>query len=605
MPSKIQLTEAYEFGDFRLDLVVRQLFHKGKPVQLSSRTFDILKILAQNRGQVVMKEELIRRVWPDRFIEENNLTVRMSALRKALGESVENRFIETVPTYGYRFVARVSEIFHESMKQQQQVEEEEFDSLAVLPLIDESNQQKLNYLCDGITDSLITSLSHIANLRVMARSTVFRYKGREFVPQKVGEELGVRAILVGKVNQAANSLLFDMEMIDVKDGAYLWGARYKRRVSDLVTLQEELAREISEKLRVKLNKFEEHNIAKRYTDNPKAYQMYMKGRYFLNKRNVWWLKRAVRYFRSAIRLDPQYALAYAGLADTYRMVAGVGLRPARETIPKGKAVALKALELDNQLAEAHLTLANIKSSYEFDWQGAEREFKLALELNVYDAQALQYYSNFLAKTGQVDQAIAAIDKAYEIDPLSLSTNLAMGKLYHFARRYDDALKKGREILDLEPQYGPAHGLIGISYLEMERFQEAIREFKIMFDSLSNAPQVLWGKAGGDTEKRITQDWDPEALALMGYAYAVAGNRNKALKVLDELGALMNKRYVQPHNVAMVYIGLRDNDKAFEWLDRALADRCSPLTYIKVWSFFDGLRTDPRYEQLVRRIGLSP
>jgi adenylate cyclase len=595
-----QRMEVYEFGPFRLDLVVRQLFRQDIPVPLPPQTFDILKILVENRGLLVTREELIQQIWQDQVVEENNLTVRMSTLRKALGQGAGNRFIETVPSYGYRFVARVRQLLSEHAEPQ---EEEAFDSLAVLPLINENNLHRLNYLCEGITESLITSLSHIANLRVMAYGTVSRYKGRELAPREVGKELGVRAVLMGKVNQVSDSLVLNFEMIDVKDGAYVWGAKFRRQVNGLIAFEEELAREVSENLRIRLSRAEESKISKRNTDNSQAHHLYMKGRYFWNKRNVFGVKKAVEYFRSAVRHAPRYALAYAGLADAYFLLSNYGLRRSKETMRKAKAAALRALELAPQLAEAHVSVAIIKSNFELDWAGAESEFKLAIELNPYHSQAHHYYASLLTKLGRLDEALVEISKAQEIDPLSVSINLFMGKIHYFARRYDKALKKGREILEIEPRFAPALGIMGLAYLEMGRYREAVREFNAMvrMSTEQYIPPPGEGNEGG--QKSTLPDPDPEALSFLGYAYAVAGKRNKALQILDRLRELRGRRYVQPENFAMVYIGLRDHDKVFEWLERTFAERSSTRAFIKVYPFFDSLRSDPRYDELVRRVGL--
>ncbi|HEX8175520.1 MAG TPA: winged helix-turn-helix domain-containing protein [Pyrinomonadaceae bacterium] len=596
-----QRIEVYEFDHFRLDLVVRQLFYQEKPVPLSSRTFDILRILVENRGQVVTREELIQQVWQGNAVEENNLTVRMSALRKALGESSGNRFIETVPARGYRFVARVRQQSGGHGESLEAIS----DSLAVLPLVNENNMSGLNYLCDGITESLITSLSRIANLRVMAYSTVSRYRGRGLVPWEVGKRLDVRLVLSGKVNQKDDSLTLNMEMIDVEDGAHLWGAKHRRQVSDLIALQEDLAREVSETLRSRLGQLEEDEISKRYTDSTEANQMYMKGRYFWNQRSVPGLKKAIRYFKGAIEQDPRYSLAYAGLADAYILLATSEIWPPAEAMPKAKAAALKALELDPRLAEAHVSLGNIKSSFEYDWQGAESEFKLAIELNPLYAQAHHYYANYLAKLGKLEQAIAEINRAYAIDPISLPLNLSMGKLYYFARHYKEVVKKGLEILEIEPRYGVANGLIGLAYLETERYQEAIREFEVMFDSLISDQADEQSKAGLPPENTFLRNADPEPISFMGYAYALSGKRGKALKLVDDLLAMAKQKYVQPHHLAVIYTGLGDRDNAFHWLIKAIADRCSAVTNLRVMPLFDSLRDDPRYEELLRSLRLQP
>ena len=586
---------AYAFGPFRMDQVMRRLMLNGKPIPLPSRTFDILRILVENRGELVTKEHLFEQVWPGRFVEENNLTVRMSELRKALRDSSETRFIETVPGYGYRFVAQVREILDDHGLQT-------FKSMAVLPLINKNNQQKLEYVCDGITESLITSLSHISNLRVMSRSTVFRYKRSDLDPRTVGEELRVEIVLVGKVNQASHHLEFDLEMIDAKSGWHLWGGKYRRRISDLVTLPDEIVRQVVPNLQLALSATAEKQVASAYPANSKAYEMYLKGRYSLNKRILWRTINAVRYFRRAIDQDPRYALAFVGLADSYLLIVGAESRPAREVIPKAKAAVLQALKIDSNLADAHLTQAKIISTYEFDWDGAEREFKLAIQLNPFHAEAHQQYANFLTKLGRFDEALNEINKAFGIDPLSIGINLTMGKNYYFARKYALAIKKARELLEIEPGYSPTNGLIGFAYLELGRFAEAIEQFEIMYEGMSSLVRAPAPSSGASHKTDLTRP-DPEALSFLGYAYGVTGERNKALDVLGKLMKLRKSRYVQPHNLAVVYVGLGELDSAFEWLDRAFIDRCGPLTYIKVWPFFDRLRSDPRYKALIQRLGL--
>lgn len=588
--------EAYEFGAFRLDLTSRQLLHDRKRVPLPALSFDLLKVLIENRGEVLKKEDLMREVWAERYVEENNLSVRISWLRKAFG-APKNNFIETVPGYGYRFVGRVRAIFSDGSSRQGK----QFDSLAVLPLVNQSDQPRLNYLCDGITESLITTLSHITDLRVMARATVFRYQERALDPQKAGKELRVSAVLRGRVSQLGNSLILDIEMIDVEDGSYLWGAKYRRGITDLVILQEDLAKEISDHLRIRLSKVEETRITKRFTNNPQAHHLYMKGRYFLNTRTVRGVQRAIEYFTKAIRYDPRYSLAHAGLADSYVVLSSYGLLPPRMTMPKAKAAALKALEIDDQLAEAHVSLGNIESTYELDWKSAERAFRRALEINPYYSLARQYYANFLSKVGRMEEAFSEITAAYDIDPLSLSVNLTMGKTYHYAGRFEEAIKKGHEILEIEPRFGPANGLIGLAQLAMGQYQDAVRELKTMIAFSSGDYRV--GRATARGRKSKLPDADPEALALLGYAYAQWGKRPKAIQILNQLVALKKKRYVQAHTIALVHLGLERHDETFEWLEKAVVEKTSTVTFLKVCRLFGALRGDDRYKQLVQRLGL--
>ncbi|HET6978753.1 MAG TPA: winged helix-turn-helix domain-containing protein [Pyrinomonadaceae bacterium] len=573
---------------------MRQLVRDGNPITLSSLTFDILKTLVENSGELVTKEQLFKQVWPGRFVEVNNLTVRMSELRKVLRDSAETRFIETVPGSGYRFVAKVKEITDD-----QGMPPEDFKSLAVLPLINENNHQQLEYVCEGITESLITSLSHVSKLRVMSRSTVFRYHRRDVDPRTVGEELRVEIVLVGKVNQSNNHLVFDLEMIDAKSGWHLWGGKYRRRVSDLVTLPDEIVRQVVPSLQLALTATAEKQLSSTYPANSKAYELYLKGRYFLNKRKLEWTRKAIRYFRSAIEQDPRYALALVGLADSYLSLGGFEEHPVREVLPKAKAAVLQALEINGNLAAAHLTHARIMSTSEFDWDGAEREFRLAIQLDPFHGEARQHYAIFLSKLGHHDEAVYEINKAFSLDQLSIAINLAMAKIYYFARKPAKAIKKSRELLEIEPGYPGAVGVIGFAYLELGRFAEAIEQFKIMIDCLpAETPDPQTPRT-----RSLDKCSDPEVFGLLGFAYGVAGERSKALDILGELMEARKSRYIQPQNLALVYIGLGEYDSAFEWLDRAFIDRCGPLTYMKVWPFFDRVRDDPRYKALLERLGL--
>lgn len=594
-----KIVEVYEFGPFRLDLMVRRLYLKDNPVLLSAKTFDILKILVEHPGQIVTKEELISQVWINRFVEENNLTVRIASLRKTLGESTENRYIETVSGHGYRFVARMQEV----PNRRTQSEDEVFNSLAVLPLINENNQQRLNYLCDGITESLIHSLSQLGELKVMSRSTVFRYKGRNVDPMAAGQELGVGAVLVGNLNQISGSILLNVEVVDVNDGSRLWGAVFKHQVSDLFTLQEEVAREVSNGLRIKLSKVEERRIAQRQTDSSQAYYLYLKGRYFGNKRSVLGVKRSIDYYRKAIKNDHRYALAYAGLANAYITISGYGLAPPRKIMPKARAAALKALEIDDRLAEGYVSLGLIKSNFEWDWESGESAFKRAIALNPNNGAAHHYYSMLLARRGRLDQALAEILKALEMDSLSVHIHLAIARILYFSKQYDAAIEHCKEMLEIDSKFGMANGLIGLVYLEQRNYEGAVTEFKKMLP-VSGVDYPVSRKTGGAPRCAIpVQEADPEAIGVLGFAYGEAGEGKEALKMLNRLKSLGKQRYVEPYTLALVYIGLKDMDKAFEELERSYADKNNILTYLKVWPLLKRLENDSRFDALVKRIGL--
>jgi len=589
--------DTYEFGPFRLDVVVRQLYLHNKPIPLPGKTFDILKILVEHHGQIVGKEDLISQVWPNQFIEDNNLTVRVAALRKTLMESADTRFIETVFGYGYRFVARVEE--RSSYRQDDSAGR--FLSLAVLPLMNENNQQRLNYICDGITENLINSLSELSGLKVMSRSSVFRYRGRDVDVLVAGEELGVSAILVGTLNQITNSIVINIELVDVKDGSRFWGATYRRQVSELVAIEVEIAGEVSESLRLKLTEVDKSRMAKLPTDNSQAFHLYLKGRYVGNRRTEIAVKKSIEYFRKAVSKDPQYALAYAGLCDAYLRMAGYGLAAPRKTVPKARAAVLKALELDDQLAEAHVSLGLIRAHFEWDWAGGEKAFRRAIQLNPNNGAAHHYLSMVLARRGHLEEAQREIMKAFELDPLSVHIHLAIARIYYFLKQYEAAAEQCKGMLEIDPKIGTAHGVLGLIHLARNQYEPAIKELKAMLPFSGMAPP--YRKEGGTNEAVPVRRADPEAIGTLGYAYGMAGKTNEAIEMLKILKAQAKKRYVEPHAFALVYIGLKDYDQAFEWLERGLADRNNVLTYIKVWLLFDPIRDDPRYLPLVSRMGL--
>src|SRR5438552_1456574 len=380
----------YEFGPFCLDTRERVLVREGSPLQLKPKVYETLLALVSRSGHIVDKEELMRQVWPDVVVEENNLTGNIFSLRRAFAEY---QYIETVPRRGYRFTADVKLVKIEDVKLTDRSSAETevviketvstkrrpIASLAVLPFINAGADPEAEYLSDGITESIIHNLSQLPALRVMARSTVFRYKGHESDPQEVGRELGVRTVLLGRVVQLRDRLSVRAELVDVADGSQLWGNQYSRDASDIFAIQEDISSEISKELRLKLTGAERERLRKRYTENTEAFHSYLKGRYHLNKRTGSGLRKAIEHFREAIELDPTYALAYAGLADTYTLLgsAGYDAPSPPEMMSKAKAAAVKALEIDESLAEAHTSLAFIKFRLDWDWAGAEKEFARA------------------------------------------------------------------------------------------------------------------------------------------------------------------------------------------------------------------------------------
>ena len=439
----------------------------------------------------------------------------------------------------------------------------------------------MEYLSDGITDSLINSLSQLPNMRMIAHGSVSHYKGLEADPQEVARELNVQAIVMGRITQLGDNLSISAELVDARTNSRLWGEQYNRNPTDILKVQTEIAREISERLRVKLTGEQQNRMTKRYTDNTEAYLLYTKGRYFWDKRTGEGMEKARESFNQATELDPNYALAYSGLADTY-LFCYCSL-PRYETMPKAKAYAEKALAIDEALAEAHTSLGFVKMNYEFDWAGAESEFKRALELSANYSVAHQFYAGCLLQQGRTEEGLREAKRALELDPLSLAINWYWGLTLFNARRYDEAIAHLRKTIQMDPNYHLAHGALGSAYVQKGMYAEATSEFQKW--------NTLLGMPG-------------EPSAKLAYVYVALGSRAEAQKILNELKQ-MPPDDNRPLEIASVYTALGDKDQAFEWLDQAYQQRSFGMFFLKVDPDFDSLRSDARFKALLGRIGLTP
>jgi eukaryotic-like serine/threonine-protein kinase len=457
-------------------------------------------------------------------------------------------------------------------------------SIAVLPFANASNNSEMDYFGEGMSEEITNSLSQLPNLRVMARSTVSRYKSRQDDPQGVGRELHVDAVLTGRVAEHGNGLNVETELVDVATGAQLWGERYTRSTNDASLLQSAITRDLVGRLRPQISKSERESITRVGTKDADAYQLYLKGRYYWDKRTPEGLQKAIEYFQQAVDKDPTYALAYAGLADTYDMVGWFkqSVAPPREAMPKAKAAAQKALEIDDRLAEAHVSLGWASFTYDWDWPGAEKHFERALALNAAYPTAHQWYSNYLSALGRSDEAVAEAQRALDLDPVSpvISFNLAFA-LYS-ARRFDQAIEQSRKALEMDPSFPLAHWMLWQAYVAKGMYREALAEYE-------KYPAVSRGR--------------PWPLALQGNTLARLGERSEALRVVAGLRALSKQRFVPAVSFAVVYVGLGEKDQAFTWLEKAYEERSSSLVYLRVDSIWDSLRSDPRYADLLRRMGL--
>ena len=459
------------------------------------------------------------------------------------------------------------------------------DSVAVLPFVNASGDPNTEYLSDGITESLINSLSQLPHLKVMSRDSAFRYKGKETDAETVGRALGVRAIFKGRIMQRGDSLDISAELVDASDDSHIWGEQYSRRSADIFALQGEIAKEITTTLRMRLSGDDEKRMAKSYTANPEAYQDYLKGRYWWNKRTGEGISKGIDYFQRAIEKDPSYALAYSGLADSYSLLANNGLVPAKDAYARAKEAAQKAIEIDDTLAEAHVSLGYVRYQFEWDWSGAERELRRGIELNPALASAHNLYSTALGRMGRIEEAVGEKRRAVELDPLSLIMNRNLGIILYLARQYDQAIEQERKTLELDPNYIGVHLTIGQAYFEKSMYKEGMAELE---KELAISPG------------------NPVPLSWLGYGYAIGGRKAEAQKVLDQLRERSKQKYVPAWTVADIYLGLGEKDKAFEWLEKAYEERFAGLAAsIKVEPIFDPLRSDPRYADLLRRMNLQP
>jgi TolB-like protein/Tfp pilus assembly protein PilF len=453
----------------------------------------------------------------------------------------------------------------------------------VLPLANTNVDPATEYLSDGITESLIGLLAQLPGLRVMARSTVFRYKGRDVDAQEAGRALKVRAVLTGQVVQRDNRLVIKIELVDVKDGSQLWGEHYDRDLSDILTIEKAIAGEIAGTLRPRLTREHKRRLDRPRTENADAYRLYLQGRHHWNKRTAEGLKKSIKLFEQAIDIDPTYALAYAGIADASINLGGWGHLPFRETYPRAKAAALRALAIDEDLAEAHVSLAMVLKEYDWDWPAAEREYRRALSLNPNYATAWQWCAEFLACVGRHEEAAAMFQRAIDLDPLSLIIHATMGRHgYFFARRYDDAVAHLKKTLDMDDQFWVPHLWLGWTYANIGRLEEAEQ-------------QLLAARSLDD---------NLEIMATLGYTHGRAGRRREAQQTLDELRQLSRTRYVSPMLPALVAIGMGEHGQALDWLEQGCTDRAQMMSELKSEPVFDPLRSDPRFADLMRRVGLD-
>lgn len=577
---------SYEFGSFRLDAAEHVLLRDGQIIPVSPKVFETLLVLVENSGHVVDKDELYKQVWQDAFVEETNLTKNISILRKILSEGdAERSFIETVPKRGYRFVVPVrkseSEYSEHGSKSVASLDKQ----IAVLPFANFSADPENDYFCDGLAEELLNALSKIKGLKVAARTSSFSFRGKNIDVGEIGAALRVNTVLEGSVRKSGNRLRITAQLINVADGFHIWSGQYDRELSDIFRVQEEITLAIVDSLKLKLLGDQRAEVFRRCTENAEAYSLYLRGRFSWNKRTTEDVIRAIRYFEEAIALDPNYALAYTGIADCYSASGfsyDLGL-PAGKVIARAKRAAAKAFEIDETLAEAQTSLAYAKLLFDWDFERAEALFRRALELNPNYANARHWYTHLLMAMSRFDEALTESERALELDPLSAVMNTHLGWHFMCTRENELAIAQFHRTFALDSEFVVAQWYLGLAFEQAGRYSEAETAFH---EALTSTNQDLIIRADA------------------AHLYAVSGQRERALSELMELERLSQTKYVSSFGLALICVGLGDYDRAFEYFEKAVQEHSDMLIYLNVDSRFDPIRFDPRFRMLINRVGLT-
>ena len=608
----------YEFGSFRIDTEDRLLIREGQLIPLPPKAIDTLLALIAGGGRVMEKDELIKMVWPGTFVEEGGLARNISQLRKALGDGSENgQYIETIPKRGYRWVGPVDQVAEEQSPAEDlapkslrppvrlgyrtviaatalvaalltswsyfRVPAETLHSIVVLPLRDLSPEPQ-EYLATGMTEALLTNLAKIGALKVVSYGAL-QPNGSETPAADIASTANVGAALQGSVLRAGERVRITVRLVRARTGEQLWAEEYEEDVRDILRLQSSVAQKIAQAIKVKVTPQERTRLTASHPVRPEAYLDYLRGRYYWNKRTLEGFQKALDHFERCIQEDPGYASAYSGLADVYSLLgsSSYDALPPRVAMPKAKEAALMAVKLDDGLAEAHASLAYVLLAYDWDWPGAEKEFRRALELNPGYATAHHWYALYLLAQGRTDQALVEMKTALDREPLSLAINTGVGWCLYLARQYDQAAAQYRKTLEMDRNFVLAEIMLGMALERQGAYPDAIQAFK---RALVTAPQSTF------------------ALARLGQTYAASGDRREARRILESLDQISKTRYVPAIYPGAIYVGLDDMDRAYDWAERAYAARSHYVIYFNVEPSLDRFRLDPRFSGFSRRLGLQ-
>jgi TolB-like protein/DNA-binding winged helix-turn-helix (wHTH) protein/Flp pilus assembly protein TadD len=614
-------SDTVDFGIFQLDLKARELHKAGVKVKLQEQPFRVLALLVDRAGQVVTREELRQKVWPtDAYVAfDQGLNNAIKKVRDALGDSADSpRFIETLARHGYRFVAPVDAPQRPSEPQVR------FSSrtlrkpaliglasafllaalaywgwhgstmragpptekviLAVLPFDNLSRDPDQEFFSDGLTEEMIAQLGKLnpERLTVISRGSVAKYKDSRLAANQIGRELQADYLVQGSVRRASDRVRITVQLIQVRDQTDLWAESYDRELKDILTLQDSVSRTIANQIHITLTPGQQTRPRGGNLD-PEAYEAYLKGRYYWNKRTGDGLQKALVYFQQAINKDPTYGAAYSGLADCNSGLAWHGFKSPAEALPKANAAALKAIEIDPQSADAHASLGLVLT-HRWDWAGAEAEFKHALRLDPRYANAHHWYGDYLSIMGRHDEALLEARQALELDPLNLMIGTWVGRRYYLARKYELAIEQGRNTVELDANFAAAHLVLGENYVQVGLHEQGFAELQTAASLSGNSPLYL---------------------AQVAVAHALAGRKPEALQIVAQLQSISSTRYVSPYGLAQIYAALNDKEPTFKWLQIAYDDRAVWMSYLAVDPVFDSLRSDQRFQDLLRRVRLLP
>jgi TolB-like protein/Flp pilus assembly protein TadD len=559
------------FGAFELDFRASELRKQGAKVKLQEQPFQILQVLLQRPGEIVTREELQQKIWPsDTFVDfDHGLYNAIKRLREALGDSAETpRFVETLSRRGYRFVGKI------------ECDASRARSLAVLPLENLSRDPEQEYFAEGMTEALITTLAKIGDLRVVSRTSIMLYKGVRKPLREIARELEVDAIVEGTVLRAGDRVRITAQLIDAAKESHLWAESYERDLRDVLALQSELARAIAREIRIKLTPVDQARFAEARPVDPDAYEAYLKGRYHWNKRSGEGLKKGVQWFQQAIAKDPTYASAHMGLADCLSVLGWGGFVAPDEGCGSASSLLLRALEMDRGSGEAHASLGFATMLYDYDFANAEREFERSIELSPRYATAHQWFGLYLALMARFEEAYTELMRAVRLDPQSLMIRVTLGFVCWCWRRYDQAIEHFERALEIDPNFIWAHGDMGFTYVEQLKYDDAI--------------------AAGRKAVELSQG-APTFIALLGDEYAVAGRLAEARETLEQLQELSKQRYVTPYVVARIHAAMGETDEALHWLESAYRERAAFMVVLKIDPRFDNMRSNPRFDDLLRRM----